>query len=247
MLQQTQAPRVVAPFRAFLRRFPSMRALSEASRRDVLVAWDGLGYNRRAVALFEAARIVEREHEGRMPRDMAALQRLPGVGPYTAAAVASIAFGAPIAAIDTNVRRIVARVFVGDAPGAIAPSRVRELSETWLERDDPGGWNQALMDLGREVCRPRPRCEICPIARACRFASTGATPERSGRRQAAFEGSFRQVRGAVVRVLRARRSSTLAELAETTGHEIERVTEAVERLAADGIVKGSRGRVRLAP
>jgi A/G-specific adenine glycosylase len=247
MLQQTQAPRVVASYRAFLRRFPSVRALSEASRRDVLVAWDGLGYNRRAVALSEAARIVAREHGGRIPRDLAALQRLPGVGPYTAAAVASIAFGTPAAAVDTNVRRIVTRVFVGEDFGDIAPARVRELSETWLDGADPGGWNQALMDLGREVCRPRPRCDACPLARACRFASTDATPEPVGRRQAAFEGSFRQVRGAVVRVLRTRRSSTVAGLAETTGHGTDRVAEAVERLAAEGIVERSRGRVRLAP
>jgi A/G-specific adenine glycosylase len=247
MLQQTQALRVVASYRAFLRRFPSMRALSAASRRDVLIAWDGLGYNRRAVALSEAARMVEREHGGRLPRDVAALQRLPGVGPYTAAAVGSIAFGTAIAAIDTNVRRIVTRVFVGDEVGAVAPARVRELSEMWLDRADPGGWNQALMDLGREVCRPRPRCDVCPLVRACRFASTGATPEPTARRQAAFEGSFRQVRGGVVRALRTRRSSTVAGLAETTGHEIGRVAEAVERLAADGIVERSRGRVRLAP
>jgi A/G-specific adenine glycosylase len=163
-----------------------MRALSEASRRDVLVAWDGLGYNRRAVALSEAARIVEHEHGGRMPRDMAALQRLPGVGPYTAAAVASIAFGAPIAAIDTNVRRIVARVFVGDASGAIAPSRVRELSETWLERDDPGGWNQALMDMGRR-CRPRRGATFARSSERAPVRVHGRDAGSAGRRQSAFE------------------------------------------------------------
>ena len=246
MLQQTQASRVVMPYRAFLRRFPSIRALAGAPRRDVLVAWDGLGYNRRAVALSEAARMLVREHGGTVPRDTAALQRLPGVGAYTAAAVASIAFAEPVAAIDTNVRRIVSRALLGEEAHAIAPARVRELADGWLDRDDPGAWNQALMDLGREICRPHPRCETCPLVYACRFASTAATPRPAPRRQGAFEGSLRQVRGAVVRALRARRSATVTEIADSTGSDVDRVAEAVERLAADGVVERHRGRVRLA-
>src|SRR5262245_9496841 len=162
MLQQTQASRVVLAYLAFLARFPTVASLAAATRRDVVRAWDGLGYNRRAVWLSEGARAIVREHGGRMPRDPATLRTLPGVGPYTAAAVASMAFGEPVAVVDTNVRRVVARVHLG-VDGRDAPAgRVRELAQAWLDRWDPVTWNQAVMDLGREVCRPRPRCAICP-------------------------------------------------------------------------------------
>ena len=244
MLQQTQAPRVGAAYTAFLRRFPSAWALARAPRRDVLLAWDGLGYNRRAVALSEAARAIVRDHAGRVPADAAALRLLPGVGTYTAAAVSSIAFGLPVAAVDTNVRRIVSRVF--EATDDVAPGRVRELAQGWLDRRDPGGWNQALMDLGREVCRPEPRCDRCPLRRSCGFAAGHAQPSAPRRAQGPFEGSFRQVRGAVVRALRARASATVEGLAVCTGFDADRVHEAVRRLSAEGLLEVRGARVRLA-
>ena len=244
MLQQTQASRVVPAYRAFVREFPALRALAAAPRREVVLAWAGLGYNRRAVALSEAARAAVREHDGRLPSDPAALRALPGIGPYTAAAVASIAFGAPVAAMDANVRRVVGRVLEGT--DEVAPARVRELTAAWLDRARPGDWNQALMDLGREVCRPRPRCDVCPLWSRCRFVALGATASPAPRRQSSFEGSFRQVRGAVVRVLRERETASPAELAERIGADAATVAEAVARLREDGLVQVHRGRVRLA-
>ena len=122
MLQQTQAARVKPIFEAFVARFPGVAALAAASRADVLRAWAGLGYNRRAVALHEAARAIVREHRGRVPNDVGALVRLPGMGPYTASAVASIGYGAPVAALDGNVRRVVARAVRGAEPDEV-PSR----------------------------------------------------------------------------------------------------------------------------
>lgn len=252
MLQQTQAARVAAAFGPFLRRFPTVRALARATRSDVLRAWGGLGYNRRAVALHEAARAIVREHGGCVPADPAALRRLPGVGPYTAAAVASLGFGVPVAAVDTNVRRIVARVHAGtDRP---APGTVRAIAEAWVEASDPGAWNQALMDLGREVCRPRPRCEVCPLAPTCRFRASGAAPRPRRPRSGPFEGSNRQLRGAVVRVLRHRPALTLGVLARELGRDGARVRAVVAELVRDGIVAAGpaalsgrpRGRVRLA-
>ncbi len=245
MLQQTQAARVEPAYRAFVRRFPSLRALAAAPRREVLVAWDGLGYNRRAVALAEAARTLVREHGGRVPRDPAALRALPGVGPYTAAAVASIAFGVPVAAVDTNVRRIVSRVTAGVED--LGAARVRELAQAWLHPADPGGWNQALMDLGRERCRPSPRCEDCPLSPGCRYAAGDRLPGRgrARRRGEPFEGSMRQVRGAIVRALRRRTAATVDELALALG-EPERVVAAIERLTAEGILERQGERVRLA-
>ena len=246
MLQQTQAGRAVPAFRSFLRRFPTVRALAAAPRRDVVREWDGLGYNRRAVRLSEAARAIVRDHGGRIPRDPSALRELPGVGPYTAAAVASLGFGEPVAAIDTNVRRVVARVHLG-VDGHEAPAKeLWALADAWLDRDDPITWNQAVMDLGREVCRPKPRCDACPLARVCRFHVAGAIAARGHPRQGPFEGSTRQVRGAVVRALRSHPALTRTRLADETGFAPERIDAAVGTLTTDGLVEDDAGAVRLA-
>ncbi len=245
MLQQTQASRVVPAFRSFLRRFPTVRALAAAARRDVVREWGGLGYNRRAVRLSEAARAIVRDHGARIPRDPATLRALPGVGPYTAAAVASLGFGQPVAVVDTNVRRVVARVHMG-IDGHEAPAKeVWALADAWLDRDDPITWNQAVMDLGREVCRPKPRCDACPLARVCRFRLAGSIAVRGPGRQGPFEGSSRQVRGAVVRALRSHPSLTRTRLADETGFTPERIDAAVGTLATDGLVEDA-GEVRLA-
>jgi A/G-specific adenine glycosylase len=253
MLHQTQAARVVSAFERFVASFPTVRSLASAPRADVVRAWAGLGHNRRAVWLSEAARVIEREHGGSVPSDPRALASLPGVGPYTAAAVASLAFGLPVATVDTNARRVVARVRLG-ADAADAPARlVLEGADAWLDRTDPGAWNQALMDLGREVCRPRPRCDACPLAPGCRFALSGSAPRPAHGRQGPFEGSSRQVRGAVVAVLRDRAWATTGALARRTGFEADRVLDAIRGLARDGILSAgpaalegrAAGRVRL--
>jgi A/G-specific adenine glycosylase len=253
MLQQTQAPRVEPAYERFLARFPTTRDLARASRADVLRAWDGLGYNRRAVALSDAARAIVADHGGAVPSHPAELRALPGVGPYTAAAVASIAFGVPIAAVDTNVRRIVARVHLGAEADQAPGRRIGELADAWLDRDAPGAWNQALMDLGREVCRPRPRCASCPLAAGCAFLASGGVPRPSSRRQGRFEGSSRQVRGAVVRSLRTRSPSSLGAIASGTGFELAQVAGVLEDLHREGLLVAGEaalqgrpaGRVRL--
>jgi A/G-specific adenine glycosylase len=249
MLQQTQVARVVPAYTDFLRRFPTIQDLARSSRADVVIAWSGLGYHRRAVALHDAARRIVLELRGRVPSDVETLLSLPGVGPYTAAAVASIAFGVPVAAVDTNVRRVTARVRAGVEPAELAPAEIEELAAEWLDVVNPGGWNAALMDLGRSVCRRRsPRCGECPIRDACRFRAAGrdalASPAPD-RRQSRFEGSFRQIRGAVVAELRERSSATSQELARATGRPRERVEAAVNALVRDGLVEVERGRVRL--
>lgn len=252
MLQQTQASRVVPAYRRFLRRFPSLVALSRAPRAEVIRAWRGLGYNRRALALSEAARIIVREHGGRIPSDLKDLARLPGVGPYTAAAVASISYGVPVPAIDTNARRIIARAVLGAESHETSTALIRSLAGEWLDRRDPGGWNQALMDLGRKVCRPAPRCSLCPLLDGCRFRARGRSPDAPPRRQKPFLGSFRQVRGRVVEILRDR-PTTLAALSLAAGEPIWRVAEAVAALDSEGLVRASvaaldgraRGRVAL--
>jgi A/G-specific adenine glycosylase len=205
------------------------------------------------LARFPTIYSVVRDHEGRVPNDPVEMERLAGVGPYTAAAVSSVAFGQAVAAVDTNTRRIVARFFLGEEPDGISPREIHELADAWLDHRDPGAWNQAVMDLGRERCRPRPRCGACPLRVACRFVVEGGEPASTGRRQPAFEGSLRQVRGAVVRTLIGREGASLATLSRESGVPLERVGQAVSALAADGLVvagPGARagrlgGRVRL--
>jgi len=254
MLQQTQVARVVPAYRLFLERFPDVSTLASASRAEVIRTWGNLGYNRRAVALWGAARTRVRDHGGRFPPDPAALRGLPGVGPYTAAAVASLAFGVPVPTLDTNARRVVARARLGREPHDVAPRALHAEAASWLDRRDPGSWNQALMDLGRDVCRPAPRCGECPLAAGCRFHGSGRQGVPDRRRTEPYEGSRRQARGRVVAVLRTRRSASMRALASSTGLAPESLAAVVGGLVADGLVAAGpaalagrpSGRVRLA-
>jgi len=243
MLQQTQAARVVPAFERFVATFPSVRALAAAPTADVVRAWDGLGYNRRAVALSRAARQIAERHGGRVPRDTAALRALSGVGPYTADALAAIAFGEPVVAADVNVLRVSSRAVLGAEPGALRRADVTAAAAAWLDDADPADWNQAMMDLGREVCRTVPRCAICPISASCslvrrgrREGGAGAAPAHRPRARSPFEGSMRQVRGAVVRALRARSPMGVGALARESGQPADRVREAVRALHREGLV-----------
>jgi A/G-specific adenine glycosylase len=240
MLQQTQAPRVAPVFEAFLQRFPDVASLASASKADVLRAWGRLGYPRRAVALHAAAVQIDERWHGAVPRDPAVLRTLPGVGAYTAAAVASIAYGVPVAAVDTNVRRIWARVDRGAEPDEVPARDLAAAADRWLDRRRPAAWNQAVMDLGRDVCRTSPRCDACPLRPWCAFAAAGRTGRPSTRRQARFQGSLRQVRGAVMAELRQRSPRTLGGLARAAAAPPARVADAVRGLHRDGVVVASR-------
>jgi A/G-specific adenine glycosylase len=248
MLQQTQAARVAEALPPFLRRFPDVRALARSSPADVIRAWRGLGYNRRAVRLHEAARTIAERYDGQVPDEPAELSSLPGIGPYTAAAVASIAYGAPVAAVDTNVRRVVARALLGSEPSDARHPEIDAAASSWLAPEDPGAWNQAVMDLGRFVCRPEPRCDVCPIAPGCRSVDGRTTPAqaRSHRTSPRFEGSMRQVRGRVIERLRSVPSERVAELALTLSRPDPEIREIVGALERDGLVERvGRGRIRL--
>ena len=178
MLQQTRVEAMLPRYRAFLARFPDAGSLAGATEDEVLAAWTGLGYYGRARSLHRAARRLAGEGRG-IPRSAAALRELPGIGDYTAAAIASIAFGEPVAAVDGNVRRVLARLFeVGGLPGrARFETRIRELADGLMAEDGgphPGDWNQALMELGALVCTPAaPRCEDCPAEPLCQARSAG--------------------------------------------------------------------------
>ena len=243
MLQQTQASRVAPAYRRFMRRFPTVVALARATRAEVVREWRGLGYNRRAVALSEAAKSIVRDHGGRVPADPDALIRLPGVGPYTAAAVASLAYGKAVPAVDANVRRIAARAELGIEGYEASQERIKRIAAEWLDTRDPAAWNQALMDLGREVCRPHPRCSLCPLRNGCRFHSTGRIPAPNPRRQKPFPGSFRQLRGQVLDLLRER-PATLGSLSKAAGQPPAKVAEALVKLERDGLIRAGTGALR---
>lgn len=175
MLQQTRVETVLPYYHRFLERFPTVEDLAAASVDEVLAQWSGLGYYRRARQLHEAAgQVVER---GGMPRTVEGLRELSGVGPYTAAAVASIAFGVPAGVMDGNVERVVSRLLATSADPKSAAGRrrlLRQVERELLDPDRPGDGNQALMELGATVCAPRqPRCLPCPLRPECRAAAEG--------------------------------------------------------------------------
>jgi A/G-specific adenine glycosylase len=231
MLQQTQAARVVPYYEAWLARFPDVAALAAAPVDEVLRLWSGLGYNRRALALQRAAAVVAEEG---WPRDRAGLRALPGVGPYTAAAVAAFAWDEPVAAVDTNVRRVVER-WDGERRG---PRALAERADALVPTDAPADWNQAMMELGATVCRPRaPRCDACPVAARC--ATRGELPARPRPRRPAvpFEETDRWARGRVLAALLAGEAPPPLEPARQT-----RVLAGLER---DGLVVRERGGARL--
>jgi A/G-specific adenine glycosylase len=202
MLQQTQVPRVVPRYLAWIERWPSAEALAAAPRDEVIRAWQGLGYNRRAVNLHRAAQLVTADG---WPKD---LTELPGVGEYTAAAVRRFALGEPMLPVDTNVRRVLDRT-----GGEFGPEAA-----------------EALMDLGSTVCLARiPRCEVCPLAKQCPSRGRRYEPLR---KQSRFEGSFRQRRARMLRLVAAGRATGLD-------------ADAVSSLAKDGLVEITDGRVRL--
>jgi A/G-specific adenine glycosylase len=214
LAQQTQAARAAAAWPRFLERFPDVDALAAASPAEVLRAWQGLGYNRRALALRETARAVVAR--GGWPTTVAELAGLPGVGPYTARAVACFALGLQVAPVDTNVARVLARALAGTDPSRLTPAGRQRLADLALPgpadgppvpgAPDPSGrawaWSSALMDVGALHCRPRPRCPGCPLEASCRWRALGpSAPPARPRVQAPFATSDRRWRGAVVRAL----------------------------------------------
>jgi A/G-specific adenine glycosylase len=235
MLQQTQVSRVLPAYRRFLRTFPSLRALSRAPLGAVLREWSGLGYNRRARDLHRIART----RLGALPRSVAGLDALPGVGPYTAAAVACFAFGERVAFADTNIRRVLGRAILG------RPAQDREaieLDARFGSSREAARWHHALMDLGATICLVRrPRCRVCPIRSICEYEGAEG-PSRP--KQTPFAASDRRVRGAIVRYLVRSRDAVSLDVLRL-GINDARVPRLAGELAREGLVEVSAGSVRL--
>ena len=171
MLQQTRVAAVISHYHEFLRRFPTVETLAAARESSVLAAWSGLGYYRRARMLHAAAKLIAGELRGEFPHTAEGLRQLPGIGRYTAAAVASISFGAPVAVVDGNVERVLRRFFASD----LSQEKIWQAAENLLDRSRPGDFNQAMMELGAITCTPRaPSCLTCPVMDMC--ATRGERP-----------------------------------------------------------------------
>jgi A/G-specific adenine glycosylase len=223
MLQQTRVTRVIPAYETFGERWPTVDELAAADTSEVLAAWSGLGYNSRALRLHAAARIVVAEG---WPTTSIGLRDLPGIGPYTANAIASIAFGETIAAVDTNLRRVLSR-WEGE------PLDGRTLTEAAadLVAEPAGTWNQAMMDLGATVCRPSsPRCEECPVSSWCSDPEVYVPPPR----QSTFAGSTRQLRGAIVRA--HLRGDDLRAAGRGLGRDDAEIEQVIEALEQEGLL-----------
>jgi A/G-specific adenine glycosylase len=243
MSQQTQIDRVGPFWRVFVARWPTPSALAEAPTHDLLATWAGLGYNRRALALREAARTIARDHGGEVPSDPDALVGLPGVGPYTARAVAATAFGRPVAPVDVNVGRVVRRL-AGIAEGRRA---IQAAADALISRDDPRRWVSSVMDLAVTTCTRRmPRCDECPVASLCASRGTaGDVPVR--RDEARFEATNRWLRGRILATLRDAGAGAWTSFDGAIGdHAADRVAAALAELAAEGFVERDGERARIA-
>lgn len=264
MLQQTQVNRVLPKYETFVARFPGFPDLAASSTADVLRMWKGLGYNSRAVRLRQIARAVVERFGGVMPRDEQTLRTLPGIGPYTLAAVRAFAFECDDAAIDTNVRRVTHRMLHGlEHPPAIAAAQLDADARALVPSGRGHAWNSAMMDLGAAICTARvPRCLICPLQAACaaapvdpaqlEAARSAYSRKRSPQQAIPFEHTTRYARGRIIDRLRelppGQRISFMDLHREVTGRigrTAEELTSLVDALARDGLVEVRNQRVSL--
>ena len=262
MLQQTQVDRVVPKYHAFLELFPTLAALADAPASEVIRAWAGLGYNRRALNLQRAARTVVEEFGGRMPESVDELLTLPGIGPYTAGAIACFAFEQDVGFVDTNVRRVLHRALLGPELPEVAakPREITQIASNNVPDGDGYRWNQALIELGALVCRARAAdCDVCPLAPWCvarpvindaiataqstrvqrrKQGDAAAKPER-------FETTSRYFRGRIVDLLRdvphGLTAAQLATLIDAGRTEDDWLQPYVDGLLRDGLVVTGRG------
>lgn len=251
MLQQTPVARVLAPWAAWMRRWPTPADLAAADTAEVLRAWGTLGYPRRALRLQECARVVVARHDGSLPRSLAQLQALPGIGEYTAAAVTAFAHDEHAVVVDTNVRRVLARAILGQqfpAPSYTAAERRLATATVPADRGRSVAWNQAVMEFGALVCTARvARCEQCPLAVGwCRWQAAGR-PEHEGpaRRVQPFEGTDRQMRGRIMALLRAHDEVPRSRIDALDPERPDRVRRCLTSLLEDGLAVQSDDGIRL--
>jgi A/G-specific adenine glycosylase len=244
MLQQTPVARVLPAYAAWLERWPTPPALAAAAPADAVRQWGRLGYPRRALRLHASARAITERHGGQVPGSLDALRALPGVGSYTAAAVASFAFGQPHAVLDTNVRRVLARLVRGDPRPPPSPAAMEtRLAKSLLpaERGLAPRWSVAVMELGALICTAdRPRCPDCPVVSECAWHRAGQPtdgPHQARRRSQGYEGTDRQCRGRLLAVLREADEPVPAALLDAAWADERQRVRALASLVADGLAE----------
>lgn len=235
MLAQTQATRVAGIFPEFLTRFPSPTALATSPTAELLAAWSGLGYNRRALRLQALAGVLVASYSGTVPSDRTALEALPGIGPTIAAAIAAQAFGEPILPLDVNVRRLLRRALAPEAEDRALAGIGRQLALA----SDPWAMVQASFDFGALVCRAVPQCEGCPWRTHCAWDHDRPDPAPSRRRQSPFEGSHRQLRGQIVSLL-AKGERRPERILAALGADAARFWSAWDELTSEGFLGSPR-------
>ena len=241
MAQQTQIERAARVALEWIERWPQPSALAAEPPGEIIKAWGRLGYPRRALAVHAAAGVMAAEHDDAPPRDLDALLALPGVGPYTAAAVASFAYGLRVPVVDTNIRRVLARALLGQAAMPVNARRDAALMESILPEDgeDAKVTNVAVMELGALICTARsPDCGACPIREACAWRAAGYPPYEGPKRAAAsrFEGSDRQLRGRVMALLRETDGTLPRDAFDEIHTDAARVDRVLAGLARDGLI-----------
>jgi A/G-specific adenine glycosylase len=244
MLQQTQVSRVIGPWQKFLTKFPTPSACANAPLSAVVRSWSGLGYPRRAKALHDAAIMIRDDFGGEVPGEVDQLRRLPGVGEYTAHAVASFSFARPVAVLDTNVGRILSRAL---ANRTLTASEARTMAKEVMGRGNSARFNQSMLDLGAQFCRAAPRCDICPVAGNCKWNLVGGAdpaPRSAAvsRAQTPYVGSDRQLRGQVIAQLGNGARTKRQLFSALDGIDASRCDDILGGLVSDGLVQ-LRGRV----
>ena len=241
MLQQTPVARVLPAYQAWLARWPTARSLARCSPGEAVRQWGRLGYPRRALRLHAAARIITEEHAGQVPASLDALAALPGIGSYTAAAVASFAFAQRHAVLDTNVRRVLARLVRGQQfPSRSTSAAEQRLAESLLPSGhrEAARWSVAVMELGALVCTAaRPRCTACPLAPECRWRQAGSPAGARSPAAPRYEGSDRQCRGSLLVVLRDAGGPVQAAQLDAAWPDHQQRTRALHGLVADGLAE----------
>ncbi|MFZ9988294.1 MAG: A/G-specific adenine glycosylase [Candidatus Nanopelagicales bacterium] len=246
MLQQTPVERVIPAWTTWLKRWPTPSVLAASAAGDAITAWGRLGYPKRALRLHAAAARIATDHGDLVPVDDAALRDLPGVGEYTSGAVRAFAYGQRALALDTNVRRVIARHDLGTqfpAP-SIRRSEVAYADSIQPDGRDGSAWMAAVMELGALVCTSRrPACDACPVSATCRWLALGSPAGEPPRRQATYTGSDRQARGALLAVLREAAGPVTQRKLDLAWPDPSQRARALDTLVADGLVApASRGR-----
>ena len=246
MLQQTPVNRVLPKWHEWMDRLPDPASLAAAKKSDVITAWGRLGYPRRALRLYESAKVIAAEHNNLVPRAPEVLRSLPGVGDYTAAAIAAFAYGDSTLVLDINIRRFFARVYDGVESPSSSPSQYERKIRAELIPSDGAKWAAATMEFGALICTARsPLCEECPVKLSCAWRAVGYPQSEKKSSTQGWHGTDRKCRGTIVQALRENSKATRAALYKLWDNN-EQVDKALKTLIADGLIETTGKSFKLA-